>query len=296
MNWNDIHVFLVIAREKSLACAALTLGVTHSTVFRKLNALEKNINIKLFSRNTDGYVLTETGKEVLAYAENISTHIDDLNKLLNSRNTETQGIINVTAPHNLAYNFLPRYFYKFNKKYPDISIKILVSNKNFNLSRLDADLAIRATQEPPENLIAKKLLSLKWGAYASIEYLSDKNIPLTLDDLNEHLLISSDQALSMLPAYQWIESNIHSSKIIVRCNDLMSMSAFAESNLGIAFLPDDQAKPELQRLFDLPSDIMSDIWMLIHPDMRQCKRLIILRDFLLESFRNDPLLKQHSIY
>jgi len=292
LDWNELNVFLTVAREKSLAGAALKLGVTHSTVFRKINALESTVNIKLFSRHSGGYRLTEIGCEVLTYVENVASQIDGLNHLLDNRNSETQGKVHITAPHNLAYNFLPSYFHEFNEIFPDISINIMVSNEEYNLSRLEADMAIRATHQPPENLIGRKILSLRWSAYASVKYIEENGRANSLDDLNKHLLISSDKTLSSLAAYQWIEDNINPTTIIVRCNDLMSMSAFAESGVAIAFLPDDQAKPELQRLFELPADIVSDIWMLIHPDMRQCKRLIVLRDFLIEKFRNDPLFEQ----
>jgi DNA-binding transcriptional LysR family regulator len=95
--------------------------------------------------------------------------------------------------------------------------------------------------------------------------------------------------------FQWVEENLPKAGIIVRCNDLMSMSAFAESGVGIALLPDDQAKPELIRLFELPGEIVSDIWLLIHPDMRQCRRLIVFRDYLTNAFRNDALFQQYGI-
>ena len=114
-------------------------------------------------------------------------------------------------------------------------------------------------------------------------------------DLQNHLLISSNEALIKLPVFQWVEDNLPKDRIIVRCNDLMSMSAFAESGVGVALLPDDQAKPELLRLFELPTDIVSDIWLLIHPDMSRCRRLIVFRDYLCDAFRNDSLFQQYGI-
>jgi DNA-binding transcriptional LysR family regulator len=145
------------------------------------------------------------------------------------------------------------------------------------------------------DLVGRKLFTLRWGVYASEDYIKAQGKPANMKDLQTHQLISSNHALIKLPVFQWVEEHLPKDCIIVRCNDLMSMSAFAESSAGIALLPDDQAKPELIRLFGLPADIVSDIWLLIHPDMRQCRRLILFRDYLTNAFRSDPLFQQYGI-
>ena len=295
INWTDLRFFLVIAQEESLSRAAEVLGVTHSTVFRRINSLEADINVKLFSRTTDGYQLTEIGKAVLSHVNQVAGHVDDLQRLLDNSNDELSGEIHLTAPHNLAYKFIPRYISRFRKQHPEIVINLMASNKDYNLSRLEADIAVRATSSPPLDLIGRKLFTLRWGAYASQSYVKEYGKPATMVDLQNHLLISSNEALIKLPVFQWVEDNLPKDRIIVRCNDLMSMSAFAESGVGVALLPDDQAKPELLRLFELPTDIVSDIWLLIHPDMSRCRRLIVFRDYLCDAFRNDSLFQQYGI-
>ena len=295
INWTDLRFFLAIAQEESLSRAAEVLGVTHSTVFRRINSFEADINVKLFSRTTDGYQLTEIGKAVLLHVNQVAGHVDDLQRLLDNSNDELSGEIHLTAPHNLAYKFIPRYVSRFRKQHPDIVINLMASNKDYNLSRLEADIAVRATSSPPLDLIGRKLFTLRWGAYASQSYVKEYGKPATMVDLQNHLLISSNEALIKLPVFQWVEDNLPKDRIIVRCNDLMSMSAFAESGVGVALLPDDQAKPELLRLFELPTDIVSDIWLLIHPDMSRCRRLIVFRDYLCDAFRNDSLFQQYGI-
>jgi len=295
INWSDLNLFLIIAQEKSLAGAAKKMGVTHSTVFRKINSLESNIKTKLFFRNNDGYKLTEIGEEVLTYVNQVANQVNGINQLLDNRNLETKGKIHITAPHNLAYNFLPKYISKFRELYPDITLNLSVSNTDYNLSKLEADIAIRATQNPPENVIGKKLFSLKWAAYVADKFIETFGTP-DIDNINEFKVIAADKSLISLSAFRWVEDNIKKENIIARCNDLMSMSAFALSGIGIALLPDDQAKPGLNRLFDLPDDIRSDIWVLIHPDMRQCKRLILLRDFLIQEFKKDSAFVKYAVY
>jgi DNA-binding transcriptional LysR family regulator len=109
LNWSDLKYFLAVARCGSLARAADKLNVTHSTVFRRINSLEAAAGIKLFARLPEGYRLTATGEEVLGYVERVSDRIDDLLRLFDSRDDHLCGTINVTAPHNLAYRYLPGY-------------------------------------------------------------------------------------------------------------------------------------------------------------------------------------------
>lgn len=290
-NWNDLNIFLEVSREQTLSGAAARLGVTYSTVFRRINSLEADMKAKLFIRKAGGYHLTGIGKEMLSHVKQMRLHVDELHRLLDSSNNELHGDIHVTAPHNLAYRFMPDYISRFFEIHPDIRINLMVSNKEYNISRLEADLAIRATNKPPMDLVGRKIFSLQWGAYASHDYIQKYGRARSLDDLKQYLIINSDQELEKLPAFSWLNENVPAENIVMRCNDLMSMSAYAQAGVGIALLPDDQIKPELVRLFELPKNITSDIWSLIHPDMRQCTRLMVFRDFLIHSFRNEKINK-----
>ena len=289
LNWSDLKYFLAVARFGSLARAAERLQVTHSTVFRRINALESSVGIKLFARLPEGYRLTDAGLEVLAYAERVSDRIDDLQRLLDNRNDRLSGVINVTAPHNLAYRFLPPLLSEFQASYPDIHINLLVGNDDLNLSRREADIAIRATQTPPDYLVGHKLVSLAWGAYAAPAYLNQHGRPETLADLEGHRIISSRMDLLRLPAFDWLERNVPPSRIVARGSDLPALSALAVAGIGIAPLPDDQAKPELDRLFTFEPGQHSDIWLLTHPDLRDNRPLQTLKGFLLERLQADLL-------
>lgn len=294
LNWNDFRFFVVVAQSGSLARAAETLGVNHSTVFRRLNSLEEALDAKLFNRLNDGYQLSEAGLDILRYVEDMSDRVNDIRRLLDSQNEGMVGPINLTAPHNLAYRFIPSYIKDFQKLYPGVSVNLLVTNSDCNLSRREADLAIRASPAPPDNLVGQKLFSLKWGAYAGPSYIAEYGRPQGIDELGNHRIISAHIDLVFLPAFQWVQSNIAAGNVVARCNDLVSMSALAVAGVGIALLPDDQAKPELERLFTIDFGRASDIWVLIHPDMRGCRRLKEFKDYLIERFRNDPVFKEHS--
>lgn len=294
LNWDDFKYLIVVSRHDTLAKAAEVLKVNHSTVFRRINSLEEALGSKIFVRNSDGYRLSDVGLEILEYVEDIVERVGDIKLVLDNQNNGTSGEINLTVPHNFGYCFLPNYIRMFQEKYPEITVNFHISNDDCDLSKREADLAIRACVKPPEYLVGKHLFSLHWSAFASQGYIETFGEPAGVDDLSEHRLICSHINLLSLPAFKWIRENIPHKNIVARSNDLVSMSALAAAGVGVAILPDDQAKPELKRLFTVDFVPTSNIWLLFHPDMRSCKRLKVFKDFLLEQLSNEPLLIEYN--
>ena len=170
MDWNALKLFLAISEGGSLAAAAKKLGVNHSTVFRRLNSLEQDLGGRLFERHTHGYELTSTGKGIMTLAQNIAKEFDNLERRVLGKDATPSGVVKITAPNNIAYHFLPRYIAEFHQHYPDIQIELLVSNQEFNMNNRQADIAVRATPNPPEHLIGKALCEISWGVYCGEGY------------------------------------------------------------------------------------------------------------------------------
>jgi DNA-binding transcriptional LysR family regulator len=291
LNWNDFKFFHMVAQHGTLAEASEKLSVNHSTVFRRINELEKTLGTKLFDRTNEGYQLSDIGRETHAHVQSIAEIIDDIHQLHDSNNNQLQGVINLTAPHNFAYRYLPPIIYKFQKKFPDICINLLVTNKDCDLSKREADLAIRASSSPPDHLIGAKLFSFRWSIYSSQAYLDQHGWPSNETELAEHRIISVSQNLEFLPAFRWIHRNIPESNIVSRCNDLVSIAALAMEGVGLAILPDDQRKPGLLKVFEVDFARNSDIWILNHPNMRDCLRLKTFKSYLIDCFDGDPELQ-----
>ncbi|GLQ30991.1 LysR family transcriptional regulator [Litoribrevibacter albus] len=294
LNWDDLKYLVAVSRNESLAKAATALKVNHSTVFRRINHLEEALGAKVFIRSSDGYHLSELGMDILNYVEDIVDRVADIQLALDNQNNGLYGQINLTVPHNFGYAFLPKYIGDFQKEHPEIIVNLHVTNNDCNLSKREADLAIRACPAPPDYLVGKHLFSLRWSAYASEEYLAEHGEPETVDDLPRHKLICSHINLMNLPAFKWIRENIPAENIAARSNDLVSMSALAVAGVGIALLPDDQAKPSLKRLFTVDFINPSNIWLLYHPDMRNCRRLKVFKEFLIDKLRTEPLFIEYN--
>lgn len=290
MDWSALRTFLSIARNGSLAEAARDLNVNHSTIFRRINAFEEQIGNRLFNRLAGGYQLTQAGEDVLIRAEEIANAFDNLERHIAGQNFKPKGVVTITAPDNIAYHYLPNYLAEFRTLYPEIQTELLVSNLDFNLSRREADIALRATVKPPEHLVGRKIADIPWGIFASNQYdiaLSDNGENM---DLSAHRLIGATGSMMSLPAFRWLEKH-YKDNIVARSSDLVSMSYLAESGIGLAFLPDDQNRKELNRVNTFEPGKHSLLWLLTHPDSRQIERIKLLVNFLSNAFKTEPRLK-----
>lgn len=286
MDWNSLKVFIAIARRGTLSAAANELGVNHSTIFRRLNAFEEEIGTQLFERISNRYELTTLGHELLNLAQTIENSFDGINRHIVGKDIQPKGIVKITAPNNIAYRYLPRYITEFNSLYPEIVIELLVSNQEFNMSNRQADIAVRATHSPPEHLIGRQVSTLNWSVFGSKKYEAEFGFPRDLNELANHSLIGAAGVMCHLPAFIWLDKHF-SHKIITRCDNLTAMSYFVESGQGLAFLPEDQLRPEIIKLFGVKDSKPSQLWLLTHPDLRNVERVKLLMQYLTQAFSKE---------
>ena len=286
MDWNSLKVFLSIARRGSLSAAANDLDVNHTTIFRRLNAFEAEIGGQLFERINNRYELTTLGHELLDLAQNIENSFDSIGRYIVGKDFQPKCIVKITAPNNIAYRYLPRYISEFNSLYPEIHIELLVSNQEFNMSNRQADIAVRATSSPPEHLVGRQVSTLNWSVFGSKRYADKFGLPNDKDELINHSLIGATGAMRNLPAFVWLDRHF-ADQVITRCDDLTAMSYFAESGQGLAFLPDDQLRPEITRLFGVQENKPSNLWLLTHPDLRNVERIKLVMQHLTKAFSQE---------
>ena len=290
LDWDDLRIFIAIVDGGSLRAASLALGVNHSTVFRRLNRLEKSIGARLFDRFPEGYSLTQTGEEFRAHAIRVREEVDTLQLAVLGKDFKPRGTIRITAPDNIAYAYLPKYFETFRTTYPAIQIELIVGGTSLDLTRREADIAVRATRRPPDYLIGRKVCTLAWAFYASPSYLAKEGRPQAQSDLVEHRIIAGEGGTARLPGMSWLDKNC-ANQVVARCNTLNAMSGLAEAGYGIALLPDDQFKPELERLFPIAPKQQTDLWILTHPELRKTERIRLMMKHLFERMQSDDRLK-----
>ena len=291
LDWNDLRLILAIARTGSLAGAARQLGINHSTVFRRLNACEQAMGVRVFDRLPEGYIASAAGEEVLRHAESAEQAVLGLERAVSGRDFRLSGRLRVTTAPALATDYLAAYVADFRTQYPEIEIEIAVGDRDYDLARREADVALRASTQPPDYLVGTRVLGLRWHVYAGEAYLARRDPPLSTAELNGHDLIGADPSLLRLPVFGWMEKHIDASCIVARSNHLDTMAALAAAGLGLALLPGDQHKPALRRLFTLDPPFEAGLWLLTHPDLRNLARVKAFMHFLRERLRADPRLR-----
>jgi DNA-binding transcriptional LysR family regulator len=291
MDLDLINDFLAVARLGKLSAAATQLRTNHSTVYRRLNQLEEQLDCRLFERMQSGYELTAAGQELLVYAERIEQEAMAAERALAGKDLTLQGEVRVTAPENLAYVLLPAYLQAFHRLHPQIRVTVIVSNSELDLNRREADIAIRATPRPPDYLVGKKIVSAPWFVYGSRAYLKRAGRPKALKDLAAHAWVGPDAVLFHIAAFIWFQKHIPDEQVTVRATTLNAMATLAEAGMGLVLLPVDQTDKKLERIMLFEPGAGSDLWLLTHPDLRYTARIKVLMDFLIQALQADVRLQ-----
>lgn len=287
-NWDDLRVFLAVARAGSLSGAARTLGVNHSTVFRRIGAFETGLGVRLFERLPSGYLLTPAGEELHEGALRVEEEIASLSRKVTGQDLRLSGTVRVTTVDMLAFGLLPRHLAGFRDAYPGIDLELVVGNATLSLGRREADVALRVGNAPPETLVGRRVGRLAFAVYGSADYRARRLEP----DLALHDWIGFDAEHEAL--VRRFAHFLPGVRPALRTNSVAAALAAAGAGLGLAALPCGLAdlEPDLVRVAPLPDDFTLDLWLLTHEDLRQTARIRAFLDFLAEALaREAPLLE-----
>ena len=175
MNWDDARIFLTFAREKSYSATAKRLGVQHSTVSRRIQALEAQLATSLVERDAAGYHLTAAGEELKESALRMEQELLAFEATNSGQNDEVSGELRITAVANMASTVLMPLFAGFSKAYPQIDLRLEVTNDSVRLAKREADIALRQTNSPGETLIGTRLATVASAVYGSVDYCTAVN-------------------------------------------------------------------------------------------------------------------------
>lgn len=282
MDWNDLRFLIAVAEKGTLKAAADHLGVNHTTAWRRIQALEKDVGCQLLVGDRRGYHLTDEGESVLEHARLMSAHVDAIKLQTSSKTIEIKGLIRITAPGTIAWQQLPILIAEFRQIYPEVEFEILEESAALNLGKREADIALRASPTPPDDVIAKKIGIVPWAIYANESLISKQD--MTLDDIKCQPII--DYSGFHNSASNWFQKQMAASYKPITCNNILAAYNSALNGLGFALLPMDQSY-ELVKAFQLPEEYNSAFWLLAHPEMRNAARIKAFWDFLLAKVNDE---------
>jgi DNA-binding transcriptional LysR family regulator len=245
LNWDDLRYFVRAAKAGTLAGAARAAGVEHSTVGRRLSALELSLGVTLFLRGPEGLTLTVLGEELAPLAEAVEGAVLAFGEAVVSRRER----VRLAVPSGFT-GFFAKGIARLRAERPSLSVEILSGAHPVDLKRGEADLAIRIGPVADEQLVMRKLGDVGWSLYASKAYLARRPVSADPTDLTGHDAIIYDGNLAGLPAAKWIQQHAANATIALRIRETMEMFTAAVAGVGIAVLPCylADAEPALIRL------------------------------------------------
>jgi DNA-binding transcriptional LysR family regulator len=279
--WDDFRLVKAIAEAKGLTGAAEHLGVNHSTVFRRLGQLEEDLGVKLFERHRTGYALTAAGEEMTMLAERMEEDVATFARKLAGQAVSPAGELRVTTNDTLLVHLLTPLFARFTRACPDVRLDVVLSNQALNLSKRDADVAIRATDNPPETLVGRRVATIAWALYGRAEDFPEPG-SVDLLGLYDRPWVALGDNLAVLKVARYVRERVGPERIIYRVNTVLGLAEAVESGIGIGPLPCFIAdvRPQLVRLSPPNPDFSTGLWLLTHPDLRQSARVRAFLDFM----------------
>ena len=261
VSWDEFRLVKAIADSRSLVGAADVLGLNHSTIFRRLGALEESLGARLFERSRLGYAPTAAGEEMIALAARMAQEINEFERTVAGRDVQPAGELRVTTNDTFLAHFVAPVLASFCKAYPDIRLDVIVANTPLNLSKRDADVAIRATVDPPDTLVGRRIADVHWAQYAPETW------GRAVDDTSPW--IGYGDALSGVRAGRWIAQNVGLNLIRCRVDSILGVAQAIAAGIGVGVLPCfiGDRTPGLVRFGDRLPSFGDAIWLLTHPDM-----------------------------
>jgi DNA-binding transcriptional LysR family regulator len=274
----DLELVLALVRGRTLAGAAERLKVDASTVFRSIKRVEQNLGERLFERGRQGYLPGELALLLAARAERIESELQDAREAALKNAGEPSGAIRISTTDSILQGLLLPSLPDFARRYPKVELELNISNALADLSRRDADVAIRATRKPPEHLVGSRLGTLSAAVFAA-RGLAARSKNLRLEEMD---WISLDESLSEHPSLKWRRRRFPELTPRYRCNSVMSVAGAVVQGLGVGVVPLFLLKdnPAVEIVAGPLEELDIDLWMLAHPDIRHLQRVKLLFDYL----------------
>jgi DNA-binding transcriptional LysR family regulator len=277
VNWDDLRVFLAVARSGSISSGAKLLDLQHSTLSRRMRKLEQDLGVRLFDKVPSGYALTTAGENLMQAASRMEREVLAVDGALSGEDLKPSGALRVTAIDNMATTVLMPMFTRFSRQYPEVTLHLMVSNSDVSLAQREADVAIRLTNTPSDTLIGKRVSTVSSTIYGSTEYIAQ---------LRKH---------GGEPEWLGVECcGFHKSWTKQACgdqlhrfyvDDTLLTQAALKDGMGVSILPCFMGDPDpaLARYTEPQPEWDLGLWILLHPDLKRTARLLAFRDHMMEA-------------
>lgn len=272
LSWDDLRLVKAIADQGGLTRAAVLLSINHSTAFRRLAAIERALDARLFERHRSGYVPTRAGEAFVGVASRMEEEVARVTREVAGQAQAPEGELRVTAAAALVAGILMPLFSEFRSLHPQVRLEVISAEAVLNLSRRDADVAIRASIKPPPNLVGRRIAGIAWAVYGRAQ---------DGDGLEGRLWVSPNESVGGEIFSRFVSERAPPERIVLRLNTVHGLAEAIEAGIGIGPLPcmDADARPALKRLTGIAPELEGSLWLLTHPELRHAPRVRAFMDF-----------------
>jgi len=271
LDWGHLRFFLELARKGSLTAAARRLGVDRNTVARRVATLEDELGVALFERGPQGWSCTSDGRELVELASRVETDVLALARHADGRDRALEATVRLTTATHLAAHLLAPALPELRARHPGLVLEIAADARTFDLSRREADLAVRMGRPRDAGLVTRKLSDVAYGFYAAVDSPPARRGAV---DLVGDAFLGLDGSLAGAPQERWLTRVAPERRVVFRSNSTASLVAGARAGVGVAVLPRFLADrdPGLVRL-DGPRSPDHELWLLVHGELRRTPRV-----------------------
>ncbi len=289
MDWDKLRIFHAVAEAGSFTHAGEALHLSQSAVSRQISALEESLKVALFHRHARGLLLTEQGELLYKTAHDVFAKLAMTEAQLMDTREKPSGEIRVTATVGLGANWLTPRIREFLELYPEITVNLILADRELDLGMREADIAIRLRAPVQPDLIQRRLMTVHHHLYASPEYLTKNGTPASIEDIADlNLIVYGEEAPANISTVNWLLEELanYDKEIvpILKVNNVYGLLLAVQSGLGIASLPDYivQGHSNVVRVLPDMDGPSYDSYYVYPEELRKSKRVTIFRDFLIQ--------------
>jgi len=286
LDWDKLRVFHAVAEAGSFTHASDTLNLSQSAVSRQISALEEALGVSLFHRHARGLILTEQGDLLYKTVHDVFAKLNNVESLLTETKENAEGVLRVTTTVAFGSVWLTGRLKEFIRTYPDIEVTLRLDDQELDLAMREADVAIRFNEPKQPDLIQRHLGPLRSHLYASPEYLKERGLPRTLEDLKEHDVVLFGEGVAPTAAVHWLAEMLSANKITyraaLRVNNLYGIYRAVKAGIGIGPLPEYFLQEGRGIVQVLPENegTTIDAYFVYPEELRNSARVAVFRDFL----------------
>lgn len=278
-DWNDLKHLLAVGRHGSTIAAGKALGVSQSTVQRRLVALERTLGHALVRRQATGYVLTPLGEELMPLAEQVASAVESFERKVRRTSADGREIIRLTCPEPVVGRLRP-LIERFHALHPPYRVEFVTSDRYLDLLKGDADVAFRSG-DTEDALVGRKVADSVWGLYASMDYVGSRGDLSEVAELTKHPVVALDESMAQHRLMIWLRQVAPAADVVSRSSSILGLVQAAKSGIGVAPLPMAIAEDAgLAKLLG-PIPELARTWKLLtHPALRETPRVAAFFDFI----------------